>query len=125
MDAKPKGDETSIDAALREVIATLAKSQNITAAEYLAKTPLADIQKLAAETAAKVLESLSGQGIASKLSDAEKRGRATIDFLRKHRYNGYGAFIEAADSKNPVRPTIPSGMTPTDAIAYLRKARYA
>jgi hypothetical protein len=125
MDAKPKSDQTSIDAELRETIARLAKNNNQTPEEYLAATPMAQIQRLASEAAVKVVEALSGKGIASQMSDAEKRGREAVDHLRKHRYNGYGAFIQAADTENPVRPTIPSGMSPTDAVAYLRKARYA
>lgn len=124
MDAKPKPGGTSIDAALRETIATLAKGAGITPAEYLARTPLAEIQKLAAKTAMEVLETMSGSGVASKLAD-EKRARENVDFLRRNRYSGYGKFIEASDSEDPVRPSIPSGMSTTDAVAYLRKARYA
>lgn len=123
-DAKTKGGDTSIDAALRAAIATLAKQQGLTPADFLATMPLAELQKLAAETASNVLETMSGQGVAAKLAD-EKRQREVTDMLRKARYSGYGSFIEAADGENPVRPTIPSGMSPTDATAYLRKARYA
>lgn len=123
MDAKPKGDETSIDAALREQIATLAKGQGLTPEQYLAATPFLQLQKMAAEVASNVLETMSGQGVASKLAD--QRARDATEILRKQRYSGYGKFIEAGDTDNPVRPTIPTGMAPTDAVAYLRKARYA
>ena len=121
MDA-PKVDETSIDAALREVIATLAKGQGITAAEYLAKTPLADIQKLAAETAQKVLESLSGKGVASKLADERTKGMADAKAFSAARYAG-AAMIEAADGENPPQPSMgaPSGV---DATATIRSLRY-
>lgn len=93
-DAKPKGDETSIDAALRETIATLAKGQGITAAGYLAKTPLLQLQKMAAEVASNVLETMSGQGVASKLADQRARrnrvyAQASLQRLRQfHRSGG-------------------------------------
>lgn len=121
-DAKPKVDETSIDAALREVIATLAKGQGITPAEYLAKTPLADIQKLAAETAAKVLESLSGQGVASKLADQRVKGMADAKAFSAARYAG-APMIEAADSENPTPPSM-GGHHGSDATATIRSLRY-
>ena len=69
MDAKPKGSETSIDVELRKMIASMAKSHGKTPEEYLASTPLAEIQKMAAQAAEKVLESMAGNGIASKLAD--------------------------------------------------------
>lgn len=59
-----------------------------------------------------------------RLTD-EQRHREVINTLRKGRYLNMGGFIEAADSENPARPTAPSGMSPKDAVAYLRKARYA
>lgn len=64
-------------------------------------------------------------GDAGQRLDDQKRHRETMDILRKGRFTGYGKFIEAADTDNPVRPTVPIGMAPTDAVAYLRKARYS
>ncbi len=123
MDAKPKGSETSIDAALRAKIATLAKNAGQTPEQYLAATPLAEIQKMAAQVAMEVLETMSGGGIASRLAD-EKRGRDAVDYLRRNRFNNFGPMIQAEDSDNPAKPSMGKAFG-ADLVAALRNARYA
>lgn len=121
-DAKPKLDETSIDAVLRERIATMAKNSNMTGAEYLAATSLAEVKRMAAEVAVEVLESMSGQGVASKLADERTKGMADTKAFSAARYAG-APMIEAADGENPTQPSM-GARSGVDATATIRSLRY-
>lgn len=121
-DAKPDADKTSIDAELRETIARLAKNNNQTPEEYLAATPMAQIQRLASEAAVKVVEALSGKGIASELSDYRVKSLSDSKSFSAARYHG-APMIEAADSETPTQPSM-GGHHGSDATATIRSLRY-
>ncbi len=121
-DANPKSDKTSIDEELRETIARLAKNNGLTPSEYLEVTPMAEIQRLAAEASEKVIESLSGKGMASKLADYRTKSLADTKTLSAARYAG-APMIEAADSETPTQPSM-GGYTGSDATAAIRNLRY-
>jgi hypothetical protein len=102
-DAKPKSDQTSIDAELREIIARLAKNEGQTPEEYLAATPMAQIQRLASEAAVKVVEALSGKGIAASLSDSET---VAFDKSVSDLNSAYHAKNTFADKGSIARPKV-------------------